>query len=310
MPKYTKALVTGGAGFIGSHIADALVRRRIKTYVVDDLSSGSVKHVNPNAHFTKLSIVSPQFGEYVKRLKPDVVFHCAAQVNLRTSLEDPRDDALRNILGTVQLVDAARACGIKKIILCSSAGVYPPTNRFPISEKLVASPLSPYGISKRAAEMYLAYAYEVLGIPGVSLRFANVYGPRQGTRGEGGVIAVFAKKMAQGEPVTVFGNGKNTRDFVYVDDVARAAILAMNRSVVGEFNIGTGRETDVNTLYKKIAKLTGYKLPARTAPLPAFDVARNALDPRKARTYLGWEPRVKLDEGLAKTVKWFASPKS
>lgn len=310
MVKYQKALVTGGAGFIGSHLVDALIRRRLKVYLIDDLSTGALKNVNPNAHFTKLSVASPAFVEYIKRLKPDIIFHCAAQINLRISLEDPQNDARTNICGTINLVQAAGESGVKKIVFCSSAGVYPPTDRFPVSEKLSAIPTSPYGISKRAAELYLNYGYQVLGVPYVALRYANVYGPRQSVKGEGGVIATFAGKMVKGEPVTIFGSGKNTRDFVYIDDIVRANMLAMNRAVVGEFNIGTGRETDINTLFKKLAKLTGYKLPARTAPLPAFDVARNVLDARKARKSIGWEPRVRLDDGLAKTVKWFLSSRS
>lgn len=310
MLKYQNALVTGGAGFIGSHLVDALIRRRLKVYVVDDLSTGFSKNVNPNAHFTKLSVTSPAFVEYVKRLKPDIIFHCAAQINLRASLVDPQADARTNISGTINLVQASGASGVKKLVFCSSAGVYPPTDRFPISEKLPAIPTSPYGISKRAAEMYLNYGYQVLGVPYVVLRYANVYGPRQSVKGEGGVIATFAKKMVKGEPVTIFGSGKNTRDFIYIDDIVRANMLCMNRSVVGEFNIGTGRETDVNTLFKKLAKLTSYTLPARSAPLPSFDVARSSLDAGKARKFLGWEPRMRLDEGLAKTIKWFASSRS
>lgn len=306
MPKYKTALVTGGAGFIGSHIADALVRRRIKVYVVDDLSSGNTNNLNPNVHFTKLSITSPQFVSYLERLKPDVIFHCAAQVNLRNSLIDPPSDATTNILGTIHLAHTAAKIGVKKIIYSSSGGaLYPETGKIPASEKIVPQPSSPYGISKRTAEMYLHYEYQVHGIPYVALRYANVYGPRQNAKGEAGVITIFADQMVKGQPVSIFGTGKQTRDYVFVDDIVRANMLAMNRSVIGEINIGTGRETDVNSLFKKMAKLTNYNLPARYTPFIPGEMMRSALDARKARQVLGWEPKVKLDEGLAKTVKWF-----
>lgn len=307
MPKYKTALVTGGAGFIGSHIADALVRRRIRVYVVDDLSTGNTKNLNPNVHFTKLSISNPQFITYLKKVKPDVIFHCAAQVNLRNSLIDPPSDATTNILGTINIAHTAAQIGVKKIIYSSTGGaLYPETEKIPSSEKIPPQPSSPYGISKRAAEMYLHYEYYVHGIPYVALRYANVYGPRQNAKGEAGVITIFANQMLSGQPVTIFGNGKQTRDYVYVDDVVRANLLAMNRAVIGEFNIGTGRETDVNTLFKKMSKLTSYALPALYTPFIPGEMMRSALDARKARQQLGWVPKIKLEEGLEKTVSWFA----
>ena len=307
MKKYQTALVTGGAGFIGSHITDALIRRRIKVYVVDDLSSGTVSNLNPNAHFTKISITSPQFVTYLKKLKPDVVFHCAAQVNLRNSLIDPPNDATTNILGTIHLAHTAAKIGVKKIIYSSTGGaIYPETAKMPASEQVVPQPSSPYGISKRTAEMYLHYEYHVHGMPYVALRYANVYGPRQNAKGEAGVITIFADHMTQGHPVSIFGTGKQTRDYVYVEDVVRANMLAMTHSVIGEINIGTGKETDVNTLFKKMAKLTGYTLPARYTPFIPGEMMKSSLNARKAKQLLGWVPKVKLDEGLTKTVAWFA----
>ncbi len=310
MPKYKTALVTGGAGFIGSHLVDALIRKRIRVYVIDDLSTGNLKNINPNAHFTKLSIGSPQFISYLKKLKPEVIFHCAAQVNLRNSLIDPPSDATTNILGTINVAHTAAQIGVKKIIYSSTGGaLYPETSKIPSSEKIAPQPSSPYGISKRCAEMYLHYEYFVHGIPYVALRYANVYGPRQNAKGEAGVITIFTDQMVKGQPVTVFGTGKQTRDYVYVDDVVRANMLAMNRSVIGEFNVGTGRETDVNTLFKKLAKLTHYQLPARYTPFIPGEMMRSALDAKKARQMLGWVPKTKLDEGLEKTVRWFAAQK-
>lgn len=307
MPKYKTALVTGGAGFIGSHIVDALIRRRIKTYVVDDLSTGNTRNVNPNAHFTKLSILSPQFSEYLKRVRPDVIFHTAAQINLRDSVTEPFGDARINIIGSLTIANMAGKIGVKKIVYCSTGGpMYPESARLPWSEKIAADPLSPYAISKRSAEMYFHYAYMIDGVPYVALRYANVYGPRQNTKGEAGVISIFAERMLNGKPVTIFGTGKQTRDFVFVEDAVRANLLAMQKNVVGIFNIGTGRETDVNTIAKKIQKLTHAELPMRHAPAATGDLMRSALDARLAREKLGWTPLVKLDEGLEKTVKWFA----
>jgi UDP-glucose 4-epimerase len=308
MPKYKIALVTGGAGFIGSHIVDALVRRRIKTYVVDDLSTGNQSNVNPNAHFTKLSILSPQFPNYLARIKPDVIFHTAAQINLRDSVKEPFHDAEINIIGSLTIAHTAGKIGVKKIVYCSTGGpMYSESARLPYSEKTSADPLSPYAISKRAAEMYFHYTYMIHGIQYVALRYANVYGPRQNTKGEAGVISIFAQRMLKGQPVTIFGTGKQTRDFVYVEDVVRANLLAMQKNIVGIFNIGTGRETDVNTIAHKLQKLTHAELPVRHAPAATGDVMRSALDARLAREKLGWVPRVKLEEGLEKTVKWFSN---
>jgi UDP-glucose 4-epimerase len=304
--KYKTALVTGGAGFIGSHIVDALIRRRIKVYVVDDLSSGQKKNINPNAHFTKMSILNPQFPTFLKKIKPDVIFHLAAQVNLRQSVIDPPTDARTNIMGTLTLAHLAGQFGVKKIVYSSTGGpMYPENARIPYSEKTPPGPISPYGISKRTGEMYLHYAYQVHGVPYVALRYANVYGPRQNAKGEAGVVSIFSEGMLAGKPLMITGTGKQTRDFVCVEDVVRANMLAMNRRVVGEFNIGTGRETDINTIFKKMAKIVGYELPPRKTPAPAGEVMRSALSSKKAKKMLGWEPKVKLEDGLKKTIKSF-----
>ena len=304
--KFKSALVTGGAGFIGSHIVDALVSKRIKVYVVDDLSSGHKSNVNPNAHFTKLSVSSLAFADYLKKIKPDVVFHLAAQINVRRSVENPIEDANTNIMGTLTLIHVAKEIGIKKIVFSSSGGVmYPETARMPYAEKIPAEPFSPYGISKRASEMYLAFAHKLHGIPYVALRYANVYGPRQNAKGEAGVISIFSTLMLAQKPTVINGTGKQTRDFVYVGDVVRANLLAAQKDVVGEFNIGTGHETSLNTLFKKLARLTSYRLPEHHAKAAAGEVMRSALDARKARDILTWEPKTTLDDGLKKTVEWF-----
>lgn len=310
MAKYKKALVTGGAGFIGSHIVDALIRRRIKTYVIDDLSTGNRKNLNPNAHFTKLSVTNPQFEKCVSRIKPDIIFHLAAQVNLRHSVVDPPNDARINIFGTLKLAHLAAKIGVKKIIYSSTGGpMYPEDAKIPYSEKIPPQPISPYGISKRTGEMYLNYMYHVHGVPYVALRYANVYGPRQNAKGEAGVVSIFSNAMISGKPVTIFGTGKQTRDFVYVDDVVRANMFAMNKSVCGEFNIGTGKQSSVLTIFNKIKKITGYKMPVRFGAAASGEVMRSALDAKKAKRYLGWQPKTKLDVGLEKTVKSFKKKK-
>lgn len=308
--KYKSALVTGGAGFIGSHIVDALVAKRVKVYVVDDLSSGKKANVNPNASFTKMSVNAPGFADYLRKVKPDVVFHLAAQINVRKSVENPIEDAQVNIMGTLMLIHVAKEIGIKKIIFSSSGGVmYPETARMPFSEKIVAEPFSPYGIAKRASEMYLAFAHKLHGIPYVALRYANVYGPRQNAKGEAGVISIFSTQMLAQKPLVINGTGKQTRDFVYVGDVVRANLLAAQSNTIGEINIGTGKEISVNALFRKLKGLTGYKLSEQHVKAAAGEVMRSALDARKAKELLNWVPKTSLDDGLKKTVEYFRKQK-
>lgn len=302
---YRHALVTGGAGFIGSHLVDALIRRRIRVSVVDDLSTGRLKNLNPNAVFFKRALNDPKLPRLVWRLKPDVVFHLAAQIDVRKSVSDPAEDARTNILGTLELIQSARAAGVKKFIFSSSGGaVYPNSLRPPYSEKIPADPLSPYGIAKRAGEMYLAFAQAVHGLPFVALRYANVYGPRQRFDGEAGVVAIFADRLRRGRPVILYGTGAQTRDFVFVEDVVRANLLAMQKQVTGIFNIGTGKETDIKTLFRKLKKLAGSDATERYEPTKPGEVMRSALDCRKAREVMGWRPEVRFDDGLRRTWEW------
>ncbi len=306
MPKYKKALVVGGAGFIGSHVVDALIKKRIKVYVVDDLSSGKRTNLNPNAKFYKMSITSPNFPKLVRRLKPDVIFHFAAQIDVRKSVADPLYDARINIMGSLNLITSANRAGVKKIIFASSGGaMYPDRLKPPYKETIQPEPISPYAIAKRAVELYLDFANLEYGISTVSLRFANVYGPRQDSSGEAGVIAIFSEKMLTGKQPVIFGNGKQTRDYVYVGDVVRACLAAMNRNVSGRFNIGTGRQTDLITLFKKLKKITGSNAVQKHKPARPGEVTRSALHCGLAEKKLGWRPRVKLDDGLRMTVEWF-----
>lgn len=307
MAKFKTALVTGGAGFIGSHIVDALIRRHIKVYVIDDLSKGSRKNLNPNATFYKMSVVDDTAHKLVARLKPDVIFHLAAQIDVRCSVEDPPKDARVNVMGTLNIAHAAAKAGVKKFIFTSSGGaMYSDVQRPPYSEKTPEEPLSPYAIAKRSAEMYLDFEHRIHGLKYVVLRLANAYGPRQALRGGyAGVISVFTRQMLAGEKIIIYGTGKQTRDYVFVSDIVRAHMLAMEKSVTGTFNIGTGIQTSVNTIFQKIKRLTGSKQKEEHGPACKGEVTRSALDARKAAKELGWKPEVSLEEGLKKTVLWF-----
>ena len=306
--RYQIALVTGGAGFIGSHIVDALIRRHIKVFVVDDLSTGKRKNVNPNAKFIKLSINNPQFPKLIARMKPDIIFHYAAQIDVRKAVIDPPKDARTNIMGTVTLAHYAAVNGTKKIIFASTGGaMYPDTIKPPYSEKVVPEPVSPYGIAKRASEMYLHFAFLQHGLSYTCLRFSNVYGPRQNAKSEAGVISIFAQKMIDGKSIVINGDGKQTRDFVYIDDVVRANMIAMNRKVSGIFNIGTGKQTDINTIFKKLRKILNTDTAEHHGPAAHGEVLRTSLDCKKAKKDLGWSPKTGLDIGLKKTVNFFKS---
>jgi UDP-glucose 4-epimerase len=306
MPSYKTALVTGGAGFIGSHIVDALIRRRIRVYVIDDLSTGLRSNVNPNARFIQMSVTSPRLPSVLRKIKPDVIFHLAAQADLRCSVQDPPNDARTNILGTLALAHVAGRIGVKKFIFTSTGGaLYSDDIRPPYSEAVSPCPISPYGIAKRCAEMYLEYECNKHNLKTVVLRLSNVYGPRQAMRGEAGVISIFARRMSRGEQVIINGDGKNTRDYVYVSDVVDAQMYAMSKQVSGVFHIGTGRETSVNAIFYKMNKIIGGKMKETHGPACEGEVKRSSLDARKARRELGWAPKVKLEEGLLKTVAWF-----
>jgi len=308
--KYKKALVTGGAGFIGSHIVDALIKKRIRVYVVDDLSSGKKANLNPNARFYKMSITSPALPKLIKRLKPDVIFHYAAQKDVRKSVADPSFDARVNIMGSISLIQAAHQAGTKKIIFASTGGaMYPDQSRPPWKESLQPAPISPYAIAKRSTELYLEFARLEYGIGYTALRMANVYGPRQDAKGEAGVCAIFSETMLRGGQPKIFGTGKQTRDYVYVGDAVNAAMLAMNRTANGCFNIGTGRQTDLNTLFKKLRKLTNSNTLEKHYPALPGEVMRSAVNFGLANKKLGWKPKVKLDDGLKKTVEWFKKSK-
>ncbi|MDP2637224.1 MAG: NAD-dependent epimerase/dehydratase family protein [bacterium] len=297
-----RMLVTGGAGFIGSHVVDALIQKGHRVSVVDNLSTGFRKNLNPKASFYKADIRSPKLKSIFQKEKPEVVFHFAAQIDVRKSVASPRDDAEINIMGSLNVLENCKKYKIKKIIFASSGGVmYGEASVLPTPETYPSQPLSPYGVAKLAVEQYLV----VFGIPFVVLRFANVFGPRQNSKGEAGVVAIFADAILQGKRPVVFGSGSQTRDFVYVKDVVEASVLALKKQAAGICNLGTGKETSVNDIVKQLKELTGFKENARKAPAKTGEVQRSCLNSRRARRVLGWRPRYGLREGLKKTVESF-----
>jgi UDP-glucose 4-epimerase len=293
-----RALVTGGAGFIGSNLVDALLARGDEVSVVDDLSTGRRENLAPDATFHEASITDgPQMTELLAEERPDTVFHLAAQVDVRRAVADPAFDASVNVGGTAVMLEAARAAGTRRFVLASTGGaIYGDSDQLPTPEGAPAAPISPYGASKAAAETYLALYTRLHGLSTIALRFSNVYGPRQDPLGEGGVIAIYCHAAADSRQVRVFGDGRQTRDFVYVGDVVAALLAAAERDVGGAFNIGTGRETTVLDLVERL-KLTPSFEPERPG-----EVRRSCLDPGAAREALGWTAEVGLDDGLARTI--------
>ncbi len=295
---YKKALVTGGAGFIGSHVADALLARGVEVLVVDDLSTGNKKNVPAGATFLKKSILHPAFPRAVAKFKPEAVFHLAAQASVPVSVARPAEDAEINVVGTIRVAEAAHAAGARCLVFASTGGALYAAGTPPFAETHAPQPLSPYGIAKRAAEEYLAFFTRHHGLPCASLRYANVYGPRQTSGGEGAVVPSFADAIRAGTPVVVHGTGEQTRDFIHVDDVVAANLAAADQLATGAFHIGTGKETSVNTLLAAVERAVGKKADRRDGPSRAGDVDRSCLDVEKAKRELGWAARVALEEGL------------
>jgi UDP-glucose 4-epimerase len=308
-----RVLVTGGAGFIGSVLADRLLAEGYDVDVIDDLSSGSLSNLADaraqrarRCTFHRLDIRSPQLLDVVAHRRPEVIFHLAAQLDVRVSVERPVFDAEVNILGSINVCEAAVAAGARKIVFAGSGGtLYGVPDTVPVRESHAQRPVSPYGVAKKAVGDYLFYYREVRGLEYTALALANVYGPRQDPHGEAGVVAIFAAHMLAGRRPTIYGDGGQTRDFVYVDDVVDAFVRAAEKGGGLVMNIGTGVETSVHELYETMARLTGFRTSPRTAPARPGELARSALDPGRAAIHLGWKPWTALDEGLALTVDWF-----
>jgi UDP-glucose 4-epimerase len=301
-----KILVTGGAGFIGSHVVDGYVAAGHDVLIVDSLITGKRENLNPKARFFHQDILDAATADLIRAERPDVINHHAAQMDVRRSVADPIFDAKVNILGTIGLLDAARQAGVKKFLFVSSGGAaYGEQEQYPAPETHPTWPVSPYGVSKRSGELYCHFFMAEYGLPFVAFRYANVYGPRQDPHGEAGVVAIFSGKMLRGEPVTVNGDGKQTRDYVYVGDVARMSLLALERDATGPVNIGTGVETDVNVLAERIRAAAGSASPITHGPAKSGEQRRSVIDVRRAAEVFGWRPEVTLDEGLARTVEFF-----
>lgn len=306
MSKKKKILVTGGAGFIGSNLVDELVNKNFKVVVVDDLSFGKKKYVNEKAKFYKLSIEKKSLREIFKKEKSDIVFHLAAQKDVRKSVDDPVFDAKINILSSLNLLQNCLEYNIKKVIFASSGGaIYGDTNKVPTKEDHPEWPVSPYGVAKLSIDKYLHYYKKAHELDYVSLRLANVYGPRQDAEGEAGVVAIFIKKMLEKKQPVIHGKGDQTRDFVYVDDVVGACLLSLKNKVSGVYNIGTSKETSVNQIFRKIKKIGEFKVKEKHGPAKRGEQTKSCLSYKKAEKDMAWRPRVGLDEGLRKTIDWF-----
>lgn len=308
-----RALVTGGAGFIGSHVCDAYLADGWEVTALDDLSAGKRENVPPGAAFAHLDIRSPELCDLLLEGQFDVVNHHAAQVDVRVSVARPREDASINVDGFLNVLEASRQAGVARVVYISSGGVvYGEADDLPVEETRDKGPLSPYGVSKLAGEHYLYYYRVVHGMTSVALRYANVFGPRQDPHGEAGVVAIFARRALRGQQLIVYGDGEQTRDYVYVKDVAQANLLAATLELPGSgslddfaFNVGTGRETSVNELARRTAEVSGRELDVKREPARPGELLRSALDVGKLRA-AGWSPAFSLEEGLAETYAWVA----
>lgn len=301
-----KILLTGGCGFIASHIADAYREAGHEVVVVDNLYSGRRHNLDRRIRFYKLSIAGPQLREVFERERPEVVNHQAAQTSVRRSLTDPSTDAQMNIIGSMRLLELCREFGVRKVIYASSGGaIYGEPRYLPVDESHPVAPLSPYGASKYAVELYLGIYRANYGLDYTVLRYANVYGPRQDPYGEAGVVAIFSRQMLQGQPVTINGSGEQERDFVYVSDVATANLLALARGSGGAYNIGSGVGTSVNTIFSELKDCIGEVQPPVHGPAITGEVFRIYLSAQKAERDLGWKCTTSLTEGLRQTVDYF-----
>jgi len=303
-----RILVTGGAGFIGSNTVDALVRAGDhEVSVLDSLATGKREQVNPAARFYHADL---RDADAVNRVigaeKPEVIFHFAAQMDVRRSVADPVHDAQVNLVGFLNMMEAARRSGVRRIIFSSTGGaIYGEQEAFPCDENHPARPVSPYGVAKLSTESYLFFYKAEYGIDYVALRYANVYGPRQDPHGEAGVVAIFCARLLTGVPCTIYGDGGQTRDYTFVGDVVRANLAALRSDAGGPINIGTAVETSVNDLYAMLAEAAGVKAPPRYAAARPGEQRRSVISPARAERVLGWKPEVALRDGLRETLRFF-----
>ncbi len=301
-----RILITGGAGFIASHIQDQYLAAGHEVAVLDNLATGQKANLSPKTRFYELDIRDPGVDRVFAEFKPEAISLHAAQMDVRRSVDDPVYDCQVNGLGMLNLLEAARRHGVKKAIFASTGGaIYGEQEVFPAGESHPTQPASPYGITKLLGEKYLHFYQETYGIESVALRYANVYGPRQNPHGEAGVVAIFALKLLKGEVPTINGDGLQTRDYVFVEDVVRANLLALKPSVRGIYNVGTGIETDVVQVFQGLAQVAGVEAAPKHGPAKAGEQKRSVISAAKIGQELGWKPQIPLAEGLKRTVEYF-----
>lgn len=302
-----KIMITGGAGFIGSNIADRLIDEGNTVIIVDDLSNGKKENINKKAVFYKKDIRDADLADIFIKEKPHIVIHNAAQLSVRISVEDPVYDAEVNVKGGLNVFNCSMKTGVKKIIFASSGGtVYGEQEKFPADESHSTNPISPYGVAKLASEKYLHYFYKTYGLEYIALRYANIYGPRQDPLGEAGVVAIFSSIMLKGGSPVINGDGNQTRDYVYVKDVVEANMRAIESNFVGCVNIGTSKETSVNELFAALKQVSGNNSIIKNhGPAKQGEAYRSSLDYSLAKKTLGWQPKTSVKEGLKLTFAWF-----
>lgn len=299
-------LVSGGAGFIGSHVVDALLQYDHTVHIIDNISTGRYRNVPAESLFFEQDIRSEEIGDLFREHEYEILIHHAAQMDVRRSVEAPGFDADVNIRGLLNLMEAGVENGIQKVIFASTGGaIYGEPAYTPQDLDHPLRPVSPYGVAKLAGEKYLYYYQEQYDIETISLRYANVYGPRQNPHGEAGVVAIFARQLLTGEQPFIYGDGKQTRDYVYVDDVARANLAALSYKDSGVFNVGTAHETSVNELFEKMRDIADVSVSKEYAPAKPGEQQRSVLGVERTSRVLDWEPQVSLDDGLRHTIGWF-----
>ena len=306
MAEAKTALVTCGAGFIGSHLVDRLLSSEYRVVIVDNLSTGKLKNLNTAATFHHVDITHSSINEVFHREQPDLVFHLAAQASVSVSTKDPIHDSNVNVIGTLHLLEAARRHGTEKFIYSSTGGaLYGEPEHNPCTEEHPVAPMSPYGVSKYVCELYLQLYHRLYQLDYTTLRYGNVYGPRQEPHGEAGVVAIFAQAMLEGKQPQIFGDGNQERDFVYIDDVVDANLLAIDTGDNRAFNIGTGENTSVNRIFESLKGIINYRWGPEHGPARPGDVYQISLDSSKAVQELGWTPKTSLEDGLNQTVEYF-----
>ena len=306
MPEAKTALVTGGAGFIGSHLVDRLLALEYRVVIIDNLSGGKLKNLNPAATFHHSDITQSSVNEVFQREQPDLVFHLAAQTSVPYSTREPVKDSEINVVGTLRMLEAVQRFGVDKLIFSSTGGaLYGDPEVDPCPDDHPVIPLSPYGMSKYLGEQYMEFYHRLYRLNFTSLRYGNVYGPRQDPHGEAGVVAIFSQAMLECKQPEIFGDGEQERDFVCVDDVVEANILAIDRGDGMHMNVGTGQRTSINRVFELLKSIIGYRWDAVHGPARLGDVYQISLDSARAAQELGWTPQVDLEEGLRRTVDYF-----